>query len=286
MLNEYYKLANGVQIPKIALGTWQVADDTAAAIVRTAIGIGYRHIDTAANYENESGVAEGIRSSGADRGNLFITTKIPAEAKSYTEAAAMIERSLHNLNTDYIDLMLIHAPKPWDEYFRGSQKTYFEENIEVWKAMEEAGRAGKIRALGLSNFSQPDIENILQHSTIPPVVNQIQTYIGHTQEELRAYCKRQNILIMGFSPIATGELLQNTVLLKMAAKYEVSAAQLCIRYLLQRGILPIPKSTHESYIRQNAEVDFGISEEDMEVLNHFPDTVEPLAEKYERIVSQ
>lgn len=276
ILTETYELANGVKIPKMALGTWQVSDDVVVDSVGGALKNGYRHIDTAFAYQNEVGVGKAVRESGIPRQELFITTKIPGEIKSYVETVATIKKSLENLDMDYIDLLLIHSPKPWEELFGGSEKTYFEENIAVWTSMEEAYKSGKVRAIGVSNFEVEDIKNLMDNCEVKPMTNQIKFFIGNTQDEITTFCQQNDILVEGFSPIATGVLLENETVAEMAKKYGKTIPQLCIRYVLQRGVLPLPKSTHEEYIIQNANVDFEISKEDMEYLNSQKNIVKPL----------
>lgn len=266
ILKETYKLSNGFEIPKIGLGTWQVPNKIAARSVLSAIKAGYRHIDTAAAYENESGVGMGIRQSEVTREEIFITTKVPAEIKTYRDAKRVIAQSLQLLDTAYIDLLLLHAPKPWPEMFSETAHRYFKENLEVWKAMEEAKKDGTIRSLGVSNFIPQDMENILEHGEISPIVNQVKFHIGHTPEETLQFCNARHILVEAYSPMATGRLLNNEEIMAVADKYGVSIPQLCIRYALQRGTLPLPKSTHEDYIVQNTQLDFLINEHDMDHL--------------------
>lgn len=263
MLNEYYTLSNGVTIPKIALGTWQVNSEDVQTSVSDALSVGYRHIDTAAAYENENGVGNAVIKSGIARDEIFLTTKIPAEVKDYKGAAEVIEKSLANLQTDYIDLMLIHSPKPWAELFAGTEKTYFAENLEVWRALTEYYKSGKLRAIGVSNFETADIQNIIDNAEVAPMVNQVRVHIGHTPKEVIDYCQSRNILIEAFSPNATGKLRTDPVVVEIADKYGVSIPQLGIRYDLQLGTLPLPKTTHKEYMIQNADVDFVISDEDM-----------------------
>ncbi|WP_238933529.1 aldo/keto reductase [Brevibacillus choshinensis] len=169
--NETFKLSNGIEIPKLGLGIWLLDDEQAAQAVRDAVSIGYRHIDTAQAYMNEAGVGEGIRSSGVAREELFITTKVAAKAKNYEAVMQSIDESLAKMALDYIDLLIIHCPQPWKEF--REENRYFEENKEVWKAMEDAYKTGKVKAIGLSNFLQDDIENILASCEIKPMVNQI-----------------------------------------------------------------------------------------------------------------
>jgi len=267
ILTESFELVNGVKIPKIALGTWQVPDDAVVAAVLAALKNGYRHVDTAAAYQNEAGVGKAIRQSGIPREQVFITTKIPSSVKTYQQAVEAFDHSLELLKMDYVDLMLIHGPIPWAEKHAGSTKTYFEENIAVWKALEEAYRSGKARAIGISNFEILDVKNILAHCEVKPVVNQIKYFIGNTGDALTEFCRNKSILIEGYSPMATGRLLVVEAVKKIAWKYGRTMPQFCIRYVVQRGVLPIPKSTHEEFIIQNADLDFEISREDMDFLN-------------------
>jgi len=263
ILNEVYALNSGYSIPKLAFGTWQVSNEAVVEAAKVALGIGYRHIDTAAAYENETGIGEALKQSGLRREDVFITTKIPAEVKTYEGAKSIIEASLKNLDTPYIDLMLIHSPKPWPELFAGSEKTYYEENLAVWKAMEEAVQAGKVRSIGVSNFEIADIWNILSHAEIMPAVNQIRVRIGHTPTDVIQFCQDNGILIMAFSPNATGKLLGHPVVSGIAEKYGVSIPQLSIRYDLQLGLLPLPRSTNPVHIKENTELAFSIDPADM-----------------------
>lgn len=267
ILKEKFTLSNGIKIPKIGLGTWQVSDEEVENTVKIAIKNGYTHIDTANGYENERGVGRGIMGSDIARENIFVTTKILDTCKSYEGAKKQIKESLENLNLGYIDLLLIHSPKPWKELFEDSEKTYFQENIEVWRAMEEAYREGQIKAIGVSNFEICDIENIMENCEIKPMINQIKYHIGWTQDELVAFCKENEIIVEGFSPICTGDLLENVEVKKIAKKYGKTVPQICIAYVLEKNILPLPKSKHEAYIIQNSEVNFSIFAEDMEYLD-------------------
>jgi diketogulonate reductase-like aldo/keto reductase len=265
ILNETYTLSNGVEIPKLGLGTWFIDDDKATDAVRQAISIGYRNIDTAQAYGNERGVGEGVRTSGVDRDELFVSTKLAAEIKDHPGALAAIDESLDKLGLDYVDLMLIHSPQPWGD-FRGGD--YAEGNLAAWRALEEAHRAGKIRALGVSNFLQADLENILQHGTVTPHVNQILVHAGNTPSDLIDYCQSKNIAVEAYSPIAHGEILKNQDLAAIAERYRVSVPQLCIRYTLQLGTVSLPKTANPDHMRSNAQVDFEISDQDMDALRH------------------
>jgi diketogulonate reductase-like aldo/keto reductase len=263
ILNESYTLANGVEIPKLGLGTWFIDDDKAAAAVRAAVAIGYRNIDTAQAYGNERGVGEGIRTSGLARDELFVSTKLAAEIKDYDGAATAIDRSLEKLGLTYIDLMLIHSPQPWND-FRGGD--YAEGNRQAWRTLEDAYQAGKVRSIGVSNFLESDLENILSTATVVPQVNQLLVHAGNTPAELLAYCKSKGIIVQAYSPIAHGEILKNAEVRAMAGKYGVTVPQLCIRYTLQLGTVSLPKTANPEHMRSNAEVDFVIADDDMAAL--------------------
>lgn len=264
ILKETYELSNGVLIPKLGIGTWLVPNEEAASVVRSAVEIGYNHIDTAQAYENELGVGEGVRTCGHSRDEIFITTKVAAEIKSYDSASCSIDESLERLGVEYLDLVIIHCPQPWAE-FRGP-KRYFAENKEVWRALEDAYDAGKVRAIGVSNFLIDDLQNILDGCRVRPMVNQIRLHPGCTPLDVIDFCNHNSILVEAYSPIAHGEALKDTKLNEIASKYGVSVPQLCIRYTLQLGTVSLPKSMNPAHIRSNSELDFVITEEDMAAL--------------------
>lgn len=266
ILSETYGLSNGMNIPKLGLGTWEIPDDKAAQAVKEAVKIGYRLIDTAQGYENEKGVGEGVRTCGISREELFVTTKLQAFYKTYKEAQNAIDESLRISGLDYFDLMIIHAPQPWTDFHMDNH--FFEGNLEAWRALEEAQKAGKLKTIGVSNFEETDLENILQHGTVKPVVNQILCHIGNTPFALIDYCKKNDILVEAYSPVAHGEMMKNEKIADMAEKYGVSIPQLCIRYCLQLGLLPLPKTANPEHMKNNAEVDFAISDEDMQLLKN------------------
>lgn len=264
ILNETYTLADGAQIPKLGLGTWFIDDEKAAEVVRTAVKLGYRLIDTAQAYGNERGVGEGVRTCGIPREELFVASKVAAEHKTYEAAAKSIDETLEKLGLTYCDQMIIHSPQPWTEF--RTDRRYFAENKEVWRALEDARTAGKVREIGVSNFLQDDLENLLAGCRVKPAVNQILLHAGNTDVELVDFCRLQGILIEAYSPIAHGEALKNHVIADVAKKYGVSAAQLCIRYAIQLGTVALPKTANPEHMRNNATVDFVISNEDMHVL--------------------
>lgn len=257
-------LNNGVKIPMLGFGTWFIDDDKAEAAVKAAVEIGYRHIDTAQAYFNEAGVGAGVRNCGVPRDALFVVSKVAAEHKTYEAAARSIDETLKKMGLDYLDMMIIHSPQPWNEW-RG-EKRYFEENKAVWKALEDAYRAGKLRAIGVSNFLIDDLESLLPSCDIKPMVNQVLAHIGNTPMELIRFCQKQGIAMEAYSPIAHGEALKSTSIVSMAKKYGVSVPQLCIKYILQLGLAALPKASTPEHMRDNASLDFEISAEDLYAL--------------------
>ncbi len=266
ILEEKYTLSNGVEIPKIGLGTWFISNTNVVQAVVDAAKIGYRHIETAQAYQNEGGVGDGFRASGVKREEMFLSTKLAAEAKSYEKAVSAIDQSLKIMGLDYIDMMLIHSPQPWTKF--GGADRYFEGNREAWRALEEAYKAGKLRAIGVSNFEKADIENILTTCSVKPMVNQILAHISNTPKGLIQYSQDNGILVEAYSPVAHGELLKNGEVAKIADKYGVSIPRLSIRYTLQLDMLPLPKTANPVHMKENADVDFVISDADMDVLKN------------------
>lgn len=263
--NETFTLSNGVKIPKLALGTWLMDDETTKNAVKSAIDLGYRHIDTAQAYGNEKGVGEGLRLSSANREDIFITSKVAAEHKSYESAKKSIDETIKKMGIEYIDMMIIHSPQPWKDVNQ-SDNRYLAENKEVWKALEDAYKEGKVKAIGISNFLKEDIENILSTCTVKPMVNQILAHITNTPIELIKYCQDNDIVVEAYSPVAHGEALKNDEIAKMAEKYNTSVAQLCIAYDLQLNMVVLPKTANVEHMKNNAQIDFVISDEDMQVL--------------------
>ncbi len=271
MFNETVTLSNGVVVPQLALGTWLIDDDKVAEAVRTAIALGYRHVDTAQAYANERGVGEGIRTCGIPRDQLFVTSKVAAEHKTYETAAASIDETLRQMGLDYLDMMIIHSPQPWVEVNQ-SENRYIEGNRAAWRALEDAYRAGKLRAIGVSNFLEEDIDSLWEAAEIKPMINQVLCHISNTPLDLIEYCQSKGIVMEAYSPVAHGEALKNPAIGAMAEKYGVSIPQLCIRYDLQLGMITLPKTANPAHMKSNSEVDFTICAEDMEILKH----IEPI----------
>lgn len=268
MFDRNIVLNNGVKIPQLGLGIWFIDDDQAADVVKAAVKIGYRHIDTAQAYGNERGVGEGIRTCGIAREELFVVSKVAAEHKTYEEAMAGINETLEKMGLDYLDMMIIHSPQPWAKVNQ-SEDRYIEGNRAAWKALEDAYMAGKLKAIGVSNFLIEDIESLLETATIKPMVNQILLHISNTPMELVEYCQKNNIVVEAYSPIAHGEILNQPKIAAIAKKYGVSVPQLCIKYTIQLGAVSLPKTGNPEHMKSNAELDFEISAEDMDLLKNF-----------------
>lgn len=266
ILNETYKLNNGIEIPKLALGTWLIDDSQVAQIVKQAIEIGYLHVDTAQAYANERGVGEGVRISGVNREDLFVVSKVAAENKTYDAAKASIDQTLQDMKMDYLDMMIIHSPQPWKEVNQSDDR-HFEGNIEAYRALEDACKAGKLRAIGVSNFMIDDLKNIIEHCSVVPAVDQILAHVGNVPFDLVEFCNGNDIVIEAYSPIAHGEADRIEGIKEMAQTYGVTVAQLCIRYVIQLGMVALPKTVNPDRMRENASVDFEISAADMEILN-------------------
>lgn len=267
MSKETFTFHNGVTIPSIGFGTWQIPNEEAYESVTMALKNGYTHIDTALAYQNEENVGKAIRDFDIKREDVFITSKLPAERKGYQEALDAFDETITNLGVDYLDLYLIHAPWPWSDI----GKDCTQGNIDSWKAMEKLYNDGKIRAIGVSNFSVSDLQAILDNTDIVPMANQIPFYIGKDQKDLLAFCEKHNIVVEAYSPLATGQLLDSAELKEIADKYGATTAQLAIRYCLEKDTIPLPKSTHEERIIQNKQLDFEISKEDLAKLDKMED---------------
>ena len=261
---ESYILSNGVRIPKIALGTWQSkSGEECYNAVKWALEAGYRHIDTANAYGNEESVGKAIKDSKIPREEIFITTKIPAEVKTYEQASACFNDSMAKLGVEYIDLILIHAPWPWSHI--GMDCT--SGNIIVWKLLVELYNKKLVKSIGVSNFHDYHIKPLIEATGVIPMVNQIRYYIGDTQDEVVKYCKDNNILIEAYSPLATGKIVNDERLVNIASKYDTTIPKICIRYCIQKEVLPLPKSIHKNRIEDNLDINFVISDDDMKYLD-------------------
>lgn len=265
MYTKTLTLNNGVKIPQLGLGTWFIDDSNAAEAVKAAAKLGYRHFDTAQAYGNERGVGEGIRGCGVSREEIFAVSKVAAEHKTYDSAAKSIDETILKTGLDYLDMMIIHSPQPWDKVNQSDDR-YVEGNRAAWRALEDAYKAGKLRAIGVSNFKKEDIESLLETAEIKPMVNQILLHISNSPAELIKYCGEKGIVVEAYSPIGHGEILNQPDIMAMAEKYGVTVPQLCIRYTLQLGAVSLPKTADPAHMKSNSEVDFEISEQDMEVL--------------------
>ena len=261
-----YTLSNGVKIPCVAYGTYKAKDENGADIISAAVEEGYRYFDTASFYETESYVAEAISRSGLPREDFFIATKLWKEEMGYEESLAACERSLKRLNTDYIDLYLIHWPKPTPDYEEWKQL-----DLDTWRALEKLYKEGKVRAIGVSNFLPHHLDNILENCEVKPMVDQIEYHAGYTQEATVQYCKQHGILVQAWSPISRGRIFHDVTLMELAEKYQVSVAKLALRFCIQNGIVPLPKAASRERMRENMNLfDFTISDEDMNRINTIP----------------
>ena len=262
-LTDCYKLSNGVAIPCVGFGTWQTPDgEIATSSVLNAIEAGYRHIDTAQGYGNEESIGIAVKKSGVDRKDLFITSKLWNSEHGYEKTLAAFEGTMKKLDMDYLDLYLIHWPNPID--FRNNWE---EANAGSWKAFEELYTAGRIRSIGISNFRPTHIEALLKTANISPMVNQIRLCPGDTQDEVVDYCQKKGMLLEAYSPLGIGKIFSVPEIQALAEKYDKSAAQICIRWSLERGYLPLPKSVTKSRIEENAKVfDFELDPSDVELI--------------------
>ena len=265
---ERYVLNNGVEIPAVAFGTYKAADGKSADVIRAAIGAGYRYFDTASFYGTETYLAEAIRESGIPRREFFIASKLWKDEMGYENVKSAFERTLNNLRTDYLDLYLIHWPLPEPGYAEWRQL-----DKETWRAMEELYEAGKIRAIGLSNFLPHHIENILKDCRVRPAVDQIEYHPGYSQEAVVNYCRERGILVQAWSPIGRSRVLDEPLVKELAAKYGVSPAQICLKFAVQRNIIPLPKSSSEDRMRENLDLySFELEPDDIWRLSTMPQT--------------
>lgn len=252
-------LKNGIEIPVAAFGTYKAADGKSAQVIRAAIEAGYRCFDTASFYGTETYLAEAIRESGIAREEFFITSKVWKTEMGYENTKQAFERTLKNLDTDYLDMYLIHWPLPEPGY-----RDWKALDLETWRAMEDLYAEGKIRAIGLSNFLPHHIENILANCRVEPVTDQLEYHPGYSQEAAVQYCQERRILVQAWSPIGRRRVLEEPLVRELAEKYGVSPAQICLKFAVQRGILPLPKSSSPERMRENMDLfSFEMEKEDI-----------------------
>lgn len=264
LLNDCFELHNGVKIPCVGFGTYQAQNgEMAVSAVKAAIALGYRHIDTAAGYGNEESVGIAVKQSGVRREDIFITSKLQNTEHGYENTMKAFEQTMKNLDMDYLDLYLIHWPNPIK--YRNEWQSA---NAGTWKAFEELYKAGRIRSIGISNFHPRHIDELMKTAEIAPMVNQIRLCPGDTQDEVVDYCKERSMVLEAYSPLGTGRIFEVPQMQAIARKYGKTIAQVCIRWSLQKGYLPLPKSVTESRIRENAEVfDFELSAQDVQSIS-------------------
>ncbi|GAB2487652.1 aldo/keto reductase [Alkalibacterium psychrotolerans] len=278
-LTDTYTMNNGLTIPVIGFGTWQASDEEAKQSVLWALEAGYRHIDTAAAYKNEAAVGEALKESGVPREDIFVTTKLHNKKHGYDKTKQAIEDSLSELDCGYIDLLLIHWPNPIY-----SRENWKEDNAGSWKAMEEAVEAGKIKSIGVSNFHPRHLEPLMETAKIKPAVNQILLNPSEMQPDVVEYNKKHNILSEAYSPLGTGKIFDIDELKELAEKYDKTIAQLVLKWSLQHGYLPLPKTVTKERVWENVDVfDFEIEAYDMALIDGLkgragsaanPDTIE------------
>lgn len=253
-----YMLNNGMQIPSIGFGTYKAADNNDITVIKNAMKAGYRYFDTASFYFTEESLGQAIRESKIPRDEFFIVSKLWKTEMGYENAKQALENSLNRLQMEYLDIYLIHWPRSSED------ADWKKECVDTWRAMEEAYREGKIKALGLSNFLPHHMEVILQNCTVKPVVNQLELHAGYMQSEAVHYCKEHDIALQAWSPLGRLRIMENKLITELAEKYNVSKAQLCLRFLHQQDIIVIPKASSVERMKENMNIfNFEISQEDM-----------------------
>ena len=261
-----FKLKNGLEIPAIGFGTYKAAPNENIEIISRAIEAGYRYFDTASFYGTEKYIAEAIKESGIRREEFFIASKLWKTDMGYKNAKAAFNKTLENLKTDYIDVFMIHWPRP-DLAVKDWKKL----DLETWQAMEEFYSEGKIRALGLSNFLPYHAENIIKNSKIMPVAAQLEFHAGYTQTFALNYYREKNILLQAWSPIARGRVADDELIIELAKKYNVTKAQICLRFCIQENVMPLPKASSLERMKENLEsLNFEIDAEDISRLENMP----------------
>lgn len=262
-----YKLNNGIEIPSIAFGTWKFLDnEETSQIINNAITNGYRYIDTASAYGNEASIGRGIKQSGIDRQSIVIGGKLWNDDRGYEKTIKACYKTIETLNCEYLDVYLIHWPASKAVY-----DNWKEINNETWKAMEYLYESGLVKAIGVCNFKVNQLESLIEKAKIKPMINQVEFHPGVMQKEILEFCKRNSILVEAWSPLGSGKLIKKEQLKEIASKYNKDVAQICIKWCIQNGTLPIPKTSDTDRMKSNLNVfDFTISKEDMEYLNNLP----------------
>lgn len=245
-------LSNGYGIPCVGFGTYKAEGEEAAKCVRQAVRCGYRHVDTAAFYHNEEGVGAGIRDCGLPREELFLTSKVWNTQRGYDRTLQSFEQSVKRLGVEYLDLYLIHWPANEKQFGREADAI----NADTWRALERLYQEGCVRAVGVSNFMKHHLERLEKTANLEPMVNQIEYHPGWGQEETVLYCQQNGITVEAWSPLGRKAVLEDETLAAIAETHGVTAAQVCLRWELQHGIVPLPKSVNESRMKENADI-FG-----------------------------
>ena len=277
MVEKFMLLINGVKIPSIGFGTYKSGDDEETAkIIKNALNLGYKMIDTASFYNNEVGIGNGIKESDIDRKDIFIVTKLWNDDHGYDNTIEAFNKSLNNLQVDYIDLYLIHWPNKL--------------NAETWRAFEHLYETGKVKAIGVCNFKVEHLEELKKTAKIMPMVNQVEIHHFSTKNNIINYCKDNNIKVVAWSPISRGRVLSNDLMIDLSQKYKKSIVQIVLRWHMQKGVIPIPKSSNENRIKENMDIfDFEISSEDMKAIDSLDEgydmsvTTPPLNTIYEEV---
>ena len=277
MVEKFMLLSNGVKIPSIGFGTYKSGDDEETAkIIKNALNLGYKMIDTASFYNNEVGIGNGIKESDIDRKDIFIVTKLWNDDHGYDKTIEAFNKSLNNLQVDYIDLYLIHWPNKL--------------NAETWRAFEHLYETGKVKAIGVCNFKVEHLEELKKTAKIMPMVNQVEIHPFSTKNNIINYCKDNNIKVVAWSPISRGRVLSNDLMIDLSQKYKKSIVQIVLRWHMQKGVIPIPKSSNENRIKENIAIfDFEISSEDMKAIDSLDEgddmsvTTPPLNTIYEEV---
>jgi len=262
-----YTLTNGITIPEIGFGTWLLEADKVTEPLKIALAKGYTHIDTAAIYNNEKEIGAVLKNANVKREELFITSKCWNSERGYEKTLAAFEQTLANLQTDYLDLYLIHWPANETQF----PKNWQELNAGTWKAFEEIYASGRAKAIGVSNFNTNHLTALFETAIVKPMVNQIEFHPGHSQVELVQFCQAHNLLIQAWSPLGSGRILNNDLIVSLAKKYAVSVGQICINYCLAKGTLPLPRSSSEQNIEANlSSTHFELSQEDVQLIDEMP----------------